>query len=60
MVSPWYRQERLFEACGINSPRSTLMRWATAVALGALLPMWQRIEREARSESWRLFMDESP
>ncbi|WP_319518219.1 transposase [uncultured Martelella sp.] len=57
---PWYRQERLFEACGINYPRSTLMRWATAVALGALLPMWQRIEREARSESLRLFMDKSP
>ncbi|QQM33124.1 IS66 family transposase (plasmid) [Martelella lutilitoris] len=57
---PWYRQERLFEACGISYPRSTLMRWATAVALGALLPMWQRIESEARSESWRLFMDESP
>ncbi|WP_434290721.1 IS66 family transposase [Celeribacter sp. SCSIO 80788] len=56
---PWNRQENIFLSKGIELSRSTLMRWTNRLANEALLPIYQLMERELKTNSERLFMDET-
>ncbi|GAA4226681.1 IS66 family transposase [Sagittula marina] len=56
---PWHRQEKIFLSKGIELSRSTLMRWSHRLANEALLPIYQLMEQELRTNSERLFMDET-
>ena len=57
---PWYRQEGIFKSQGIELSRTTLMRWSNRVAVEALLPIYELMEAELKTNSSRLFMDETP
>ncbi|ANP37591.1 hypothetical protein JL2886_02703 [Phaeobacter gallaeciensis] len=56
---PWYRQEGLLKASGIDLNRSTLMTWSNRIAIQALLPLYELLMRELLHNSARLFMDET-
>lgn len=56
---PWYRQESIFKSQGIDLSRVTLMRWSNRVAVEALLPLYELMEAEIKTNSPRLFMDET-
>lgn len=55
---PWYRQEGLLRANGIDLNRSTLMNWSNRLATQALLPIYELLKLELQN-SERLFMDET-
>lgn len=56
---PWYRQENIHMASGVDLKRSTLMKWSNRVATQALLPLYELFKTELRQNSARLFMDET-
>ncbi len=56
---PWYRQEGLLRASGIDLNRSTLMTWSNRIATQALLPLYELLMHELLHNSSRLFMDET-
>jgi len=56
---PWYRQESIFKSQGIDLSRVSLLRWSNRVAVEALLPIYELMEVELKSNSSRLFMDET-
>lgn len=56
---PWYRQEGLLRASGIDLNRSTLMTWSNRIATQALLPLYDLLMHELLHNSARLFMDET-
>ncbi|MCE8556667.1 IS66 family transposase [Ruegeria pomeroyi] len=56
---PWYRQEGLLKASGIDLNRSTLMSWSNRTATQALLPLYELLMHELLRNSVRLFMDET-
>ncbi|KEO54691.1 IS66 family transposase [Thioclava indica] len=56
---PWYRQENIFLSQGVNLNRSSLMRWSNRLANEALLSIYELMEQELKTNSERLFMDET-
>lgn len=56
---PWYRQENIHKANGVDLKRSTLMNWSNRVATQALLPIYELMRTELQQNSTRLFMDET-
>ncbi|WP_149777367.1 IS66 family transposase [Ruegeria intermedia] len=56
---PWYRQENIFLSQGINLNRSSLMRWSNRIANEALLSIYELMEQDLKTNSERLFMDET-
>jgi transposase len=56
---PWYRQESILRSCGVDLNRSTLMKWSSRVAVETLLPLHEMMEMELKTNSTRLFMDET-
>lgn len=57
---PWYRQEGMLEAEGIDLVRSTIMRWVYEIAIEAFSPIYELMDRELKENSTRLYMDETP
>lgn len=56
---PWYRQENILKANGVDVNRSTLMKWSNRAATEALLPIYEMLKSELQQNSPRLFMDET-
>ena len=56
---PWYRQEKIHKANGVDLKRSTLMKWSNRAATQALLPIYGLMKTELLQNSTRLFMDET-
>ncbi|MBU2941350.1 IS66 family transposase [Shimia thalassica] len=56
---PWYRQENIHKANGVDLKRSTLLKWSNRVATQALLPIYELLKSELQQNSARLFMDET-
>jgi transposase len=56
---PWHRLEKMLAAEGVNLVRSTMTRWAAAIALKKLRPLFDALAKDIKFNSKRLFMDET-